>query len=235
MSEPDDKVPEAPELPAEPPTTEPASNEPASKEPRSAAAEADKSAPAGGGEPSGEPDEEPEPGLVLAAGVVIYGAMATAALAWLWMRDRMEVLPVQAVGEHGHWAASAVGLGVGLLGAWILNGATRRFSGLREVASQAQRLFARAGEGVGITFVLVSAIAEELFFRLAVQDAFGLLGSVAIYVLLNSSVGGLRWLVFTFAHALVLGLIVHFGFGLLGSTTAHAILNYLSLRRIQTS
>jgi membrane protease YdiL (CAAX protease family) len=124
---------------------------------------------------------------------------------------------------------------VGLIGAWILGLLTKRYASLQEVASVAQRVFARAGNGVGIAFVMISAIAEELFFRLAVQDVFGLIGSVACYVLLNSSVGGVRWILFTFAHALALGLIVHLGFGLLGSTTAHAILNYLSLRRVQDS
>jgi len=144
-------------------------------------------------------------------------------------------LPEQAVGEYGPLASSGVGLGVGLIGAWILNQAIKRFASLKDVASAAHRLFARASDGVAIAFVLISATAEELFFRLAVQDLFGLFGAVAVYVLLNSSVGGLRWLAFTFVHALVLGLIVHLGFGLLGSTTAHAVLNYLSLRRIQDS
>lgn len=185
--------------------------------------------------PDSEQDPEPEPGLVLATGTIVYGAMGAAALLWLWARDRSDALHEQAVGEYGPLASSGVGLGVGLIGAWILNLAIKRFESLKDVASAAHRLFARASDGVAIAFVLISATAEELFFRLAVQDLFGLFGAVAVYVLLNSSVGGLRWLAFTFAHALVLGLIVHLGFGLLGSTTAHAVLNYLSLRRIQDS
>ena len=185
--------------------------------------------------PGGEGEPDLDPGTVLIAGTVIYGGMGSAALIWLWTRERFSALSEQAIGEHGLLASAGVGLSVGLIGAWILGLLTRRFTGLQEVASAAQRVFARAGEGVGIAFVLISAIAEELFFRLAVQDLFGLIGSVACYVLLNSSVGGLRWILFTFAHALVLGLIVHLGFGLLGSTTAHAIINYLSLRRIQDS
>ena len=176
-----------------------------------------------------------EPILVLVTGAVIYGLMAAGALFWLWSRDRLDALPAKAIGDYGPLAASGVGLAVGVVAAWILNRSLKRFAGLKEIASEAQRLFARAGDGTAITFVLISAIAEELFFRLAVQDLFGLFGAVAVYVLLNSSVGGWRWVVFTFFHSLVLGLIVHLGFGLLGSTTAHAILNYLSLRRVQDS
>lgn len=182
-----------------------------------------------------EPEGESDPGLVLATGTVVYGAMGAAALLWLWARDRSDALYDQAIGEYGPLASSGVGLGVGLIGAWILSQAIKRFESLKSVASAAHRLFARASDGVAISFVLISAVAEELFFRLAVQDLFGLFGSVAVYVLLNSSVGGLRWLVFTFVHATVLGLIVHLGFGLLGSATAHAVINYLSLRRIQDS
>jgi len=182
-----------------------------------------------------EPEEEPEPGMVLAAGVVIYGAMGGAALLWLWFRDRLDALGELSIGEHGVLAGSALGLVVGVVGAFVVDRISRRFQSFEELTSTAQRLFARSGEGVGIAFALISAVAEELFFRLAVQDVFGLVGSVAVYVLLNSSVGGLRWIAFTAAHALVLGLIVQSGFGLLGSTTAHAILNHLCLRRIQDS
>jgi hypothetical protein len=81
--------------------------------------------------------------------------------------------------------------------------------------------------------LLIGAIAEELFFRLAVQDAFGLAGSVAIATAVNSCVGGWRWMPLALVHALALGAIVHFGLGLLGSTTANAVSNYLNLRRIQ--
>ena len=183
--------------------------------------------------PDDDPELEPEPRFVLAAGVVVYGLMGAAALVWLWLRDRLDALPERAVGTHGPLAASGLGLGVGLGAAWIVARLVARHRGLQELSSTAGRLFARTGEAVGIAFVLVAAVAEELFFRLAVQDAFGLVGSVAAYAILNSSVGGLRWLAFTLAHALVLGLMVQQGFGLLGSTTAHAVLNYLSLRRIQ--
>ncbi|MFK7738984.1 MAG: CPBP family intramembrane glutamic endopeptidase [Planctomycetota bacterium] len=187
--------------------------------------------------PGAEPDgpEEPEPAFVLVAGVIVYGMMGTAAVLWLWWRDRLDVLPEQAIGRHGPLLASGAGLAVGLLGAGLLGAAMRRSAALGEIATTVERMFARASDATGLAFVLISAIAEELFFRLAVQDALGLIGSVAFYVLLNSTVGGVRWILFTVLHALVLGLLVHFGFGLLGSTTAHAILNYLSLRRLQQS
>lgn len=186
-----------------------------------------------GREPGLDPDDEPGAAAVLLAAVVVYGVMAGAALLWLWLRERLDQLPAQAVGEHGPWLASAVGLAVGLVGAWTIADAMRRSPRVEQVSRLVARLFTRTGEAAGITFVLVSAVCEELFFRLAVQDALGIVGAVACYVVVNSSVGGVRWLLFTMCHALALGLIVELGFGLLGSTTAHAIFNYLGLRRLQ--
>lgn len=198
-----------------------------------AVTEPEEQLPGGGEGGGGEP--EPEPGFLFAAGVVLYGVMGALALFWLWLRDRTDALPEQAIGTHGPFVASGVGLVVGVVGARLVHLVEARNDRVREMTSAAQRMFHKAPEGVGIAFVLVAATAEELFFRLAVQDAFGLVGSVAVYVMLHTSAGGLRWFVFLTVHALSLGLLVHLGFGLLGSTTAHAVLNYLHLRKVQVS
>ena len=58
-------------------------------------------------------DDPPEPLAVLGAGVVVYGAMVIAALAWLLLRDRLEAVGEASIGTHGPFAASAVGLAVG--------------------------------------------------------------------------------------------------------------------------
>ncbi|MGC6488793.1 MAG: hypothetical protein ACON4Z_14195 [Planctomycetota bacterium] len=176
-------------------------------------------------------DEEPGPGVLLAVGAVVYGALAAAALLWLWARGRSDALAAQSVGDHGLVASSLVGLGVGVLGAFALTRVTRALKAVGDLLSDVQRMFFDASDAQCAAFAVLSAASEELFFRLAVQDQFGLLGSVAAYVLLNSNVGGLRWVLFSTAHAIVFGLLVQQGFGLLGSTTAHAILTYLCLRR----
>ena len=83
-----------------------------------------------------------------------------------------------------------------------------------------------------LTLSLVSAVAEEFFFRLAVQDALGLPASVALYVLLNTGPGFWSWALIALGSGLLFSGLVATGFGLLAATTAHAIINYLSLRRI---
>jgi hypothetical protein len=185
--------------------------------------------------PDEEPASAPESRLLLAAGVMLHGLMAIAALTWLWLRDRTEALPERAIGSHGPWLASGTGLLTGLLGAMVLAAVSPRFARLRDVEALARRSFAPVGDAAIVLFVTVGAIAEELFFRLAVQDALGLAGSVAVCVAVNSSIAGWVWLPIAAGHALVLGLLVQQGFGLLGATTANAVMNYFHLRRIQCS
>ncbi|HEX6811494.1 MAG TPA: hypothetical protein VF384_07715 [Planctomycetota bacterium] len=179
-----------------------------------------------------DPSDVEEPRAVLGASALLYGAMILVALSWLWMRDRFEVLPARAIGQHGPWLAAGLGLAIGWCGAMVFAVTARWVAKLRAYEALMRRMFTRVGEMSTIAFVIAGAVAEELLFRLAVQDALGLPGSVAVYVLLHMGIGGLWCLPISLLHGLALGLLVHHGFGLLGSTTANAIMNYLSLRRI---
>jgi membrane protease YdiL (CAAX protease family) len=145
------------------------------------------------------------------------------------------VLAPRAIGDHGPWLSSGAGLCGGIVIAVVFAFTSRRTARGREYEAVIRRTFAGTDDTAAALFVLTAAVAEELFFRLAVQDALGLLGSVAIATAVNSCVGGWRWLPLALVHAAALGAIVHCGLGLLGSTTANAVANYLNLRRIQCS
>ncbi len=180
-------------------------------------------------------DEAPDPLLVLGLAVLVYGALVVAALVWLWCRERTGAIAELSIGRFGPLAASGAGLAIGVAFAAAYGWARSVLRADSELHANVERMFTQWDERVGIAFAILAAFAEELFFRLAVQDALGLSGSVTVYVLLNLRLVGVRWMAFTFAHAVALGGLVELGGGLLGSTSAHAVFNYLSLRRIHRS
>jgi len=183
-------------------------------------------------EPPTTDEGSPSPHTTLASGAVFYGLLLLAGYAWLWGRGREGEVARLAIGDHGPWLGSGVGLAVGWLGAVAVARFGNRSRALRTVEQTTADLFRGVGDMALVSFLLFSAVAEELFFRLAVQDALGLAGSVAVYIVLNSCIGGLGMVPFAAVHALATGLLVQHGFGLLGSTTAHAIMNHLTLRRL---
>jgi hypothetical protein len=183
--------------------------------------------------PEPDPDHDVEPRLLLSVGLLVHAGLIAGALLWLWSRDRLPVVSQRAIGEYGPWLAALSGVAVGWLGAQLLAAASPRLRRMREYEAVARHTFERAGDMATILFVTFGAVAEELFFRLAVQDVFGLVGSVAIAAVVNSCIAGWAWLPIGALHAVALGLLVQHGFGLLASTTASAVMNYLNLRRIQ--
>lgn len=173
-----------------------------------------------------------DPRLSLAAAGCLYAAMLAGGLFWLWSRGRLGQLPEQAIGRRGLPEALAVGLAVGVAAAVTAALLARKWRFVREFDAEARRLFAPLAPAPLLAVVLVGAVAEELFFRLAAQDALGLFGSVAGYVLLHSSTAGWAWMPITALHGLVLGLLMQSGFGLLGTTVANAVMNHLCMLRI---
>jgi membrane protease YdiL (CAAX protease family) len=178
-----------------------------------------------------EPEPAMDPRQSVAAAGCLYAGLLAVAVVWLWWRDRMSLLQTEAVGHHGVVLASLAGLLTGLAGTGIFL-LVRRAGLASNVEAQVRSVFAPIGASSTLAIVLFGAVSEEVFFRLAVQDAFGLVGSVAICALVSTCTVGLAWLPFLVLHATALGLLMHHGFGLLGTTTANAILNHLCLRRI---
>lgn len=172
------------------------------------------------------------PRAIVTAGGCLYFALLTAGLAWLVWRERLAALPERAVGEFGVPVAAVAGLAVGLAGAAVFAVGVRRLPAVAPIVAEARRIFEPMGESAILVLVLLGAVAEEVFFRLAVQDRFGLTGSVAAYGLMSMCAMGWRWLPFALLHALALGALVRLGFGLLASATANAVMNYLCLRRM---
>ncbi|MCA8974460.1 MAG: hypothetical protein KDC98_07045 [Planctomycetes bacterium] len=185
-------------------------------------------------EDQSDPDSEPPPRATAIAGGCFYTVLLLASVVWLMLRDRIALVRTAAVGEHGAAIAVATGLGVGMLGYWTYAYGLSRVRAFAAIGTQVRQLFGSMGEAAALALVVIGAVAEEMFFRLAVQDQIGLVGSVATYALLSTGAMGLRWLPVAALHATVLGSLMAQGFGLLATTTANAVMNYLVLRRMLT-
>ena len=172
------------------------------------------------------------PGATMAVAGCFYTLLVAAALVWLSLRDRLPSIADAAIGDHGPLAAAGGGLILGLVGAWLLATASRRFASVRICESKIAGVLGAVTDRQVLVLATSSAIAEELFFRHAVQDALGPFAAVAFYVMLNTGPGFWVWTLVALVAGTVFSALVHLGLGLLSATTAHAIVNYLTLRRL---
>lgn len=179
-----------------------------------------------------EPDGTAPGGKNLAFAGCLYSLLLGGALLWLGLRHALGELPRQAVGEHGLLAAAGVGLGGGLGATGALALASRGSAAVRAVEERMAAILGRMDDSRLCAFALLASVAEEVFFRLAAQDALGLPLAVALYVAVNTGPGFLAWMPVALGAGLLFSGMVAAGFGLLSATSAHAIVNYLSLRRI---
>ncbi len=170
-------------------------------------------------------------GAVLLAGC-LYLLMVAGAVFWLWMRDDLGALAREALGTRGQWTALGAGLAAGLLGAAGIAGLSRYLSSFSALEGRVARLLGTMSDRQALWLSLSSAVGEELFFRLAVQQGLGFWWSVVLFTLLNTGPGLWAWSVVAFAMGLSFSAMVDWGFGLLSVTVAHALVTYLSLRRI---
>jgi len=171
-------------------------------------------------------------GSIVLAGGCIYTLLLAAALLWLLVRQRLEILPEQAIGSHGLASAAGAGLAGGLLGALLLALAGRVFEPLRALEARIAALLGGLTDVQVLGLSLLGAVSEEVFFRLAVLDAMDLKWSVALFVVVNTGPGFWAWAPVALAMAVTFGVMVESGLGLLSVSVAHALLTYLTLRRV---
>lgn len=184
---------------------------------------------------TGDPEPPSDARTVHTFAGCLYSAMLVGAVLWLWWRDRTDALATAALGDHGLPVAIGAGLVGGLLGAWALNFASRHVAPLATIEQRIASTLGPLGETSILWLSLLGALAEEMFFRLAVQDLAGLTGSVALYTVMNTGPGFWAWAPVALLSALLFSGLVLGGCGLLAATTAHALMNYLTLRRILPS
>ena len=153
----------------------------------------------------------------------------------LWLGARNGTIPLDLfVDPGGWWLDLGLGLAAGglLLGLWQL--------GLKLLPS-ASALEGKLGEMVGgtetpevIALALLSGFAEELFFRGAVQGAWGWPIATLLFAMLHVGPGAAfrSWTLFAAVAGLIFAGLMEWRGNLLAPVVAHILVNAINLGRI---
>lgn len=179
------------------------------------------------------PESGPRPAQLVQAAWAFYLLLAVGGIVWIGLREGSIPLALF-FDPAGWWIDLAAGLaaGLALIAAWRL--------GVRRLAV-ARRLEDRLGSVLGplsgeqaVTLAVFSGIAEEIFFRGAVQGSWGWLWATLLFAVLHSGRGPSLgvWTAFAaVAGGLFGGLVVWRG-NLLAPIVAHFLVNAVNLTRL---
>ncbi len=153
----------------------------------------------------------------------------------VWLGFQRGAIPLELFFDAGSWwldLAWGLGLATALIVLWA---AARRWT------KSAQELEVRISETLGpfersdaIALAFLSGIAEEIFFRGALQAAWGWFTAAILFALLHTGPGKeyRQWTVFAAVAGLALGGVTLYTGNLLAPIAAHITVNAVGLTRI---
>jgi membrane protease YdiL (CAAX protease family) len=181
-------------------------------------------------DPPSDAGEGLRPGQLYKLAWAFYLALALGAIVWLGVREGTISLAL-----FVRWPSAlqdvALGLGVGgsLIGVWMI--ARRRLASARRLEDELRDILGEIDTGEVLALALLSGLAEELFFRGAVQGAFGWLVATVLFTLLHTGPGaGFRlWTLFAGVAGLAFAGLVAWRQTLLPAIVAHVVVNAVNL------
>jgi membrane protease YdiL (CAAX protease family) len=165
--------------------------------------------------------------------LTFYGLLGAAAVAWRVWADG--VLPWRIspdVEPAPLWLRLGLGVGAGLALVAASREATARTRGGQALAEELARLLGPLSPRRALAFALASGLAEEAFFRGALQPRVGLALATLLFAAAHYVPRpGLRaWSLFALAAGLLFGVLFAWTGDLLAPAVAHALVNALNLR-----
>ena len=167
---------------------------------------------------------------------ILYLVLAVAGV--VWIGARLGSIPLSL---FLRWETAVVDLGLGvatglaLVALWI--GARRVLPSARRLEEELAELLGRVDTSEVVALALLSGVAEEIFFRGAVQGAVGWPIATLAFTLLHSGPGRpfRVWTLFAGLAGLAFaGLVVWRG-TLLAPIVAHVVVNAINLRHLSRS
>jgi membrane protease YdiL (CAAX protease family) len=132
------------------------------------------------------------------------------------------------------WLDAGLGLAAGalLLALWLV--ARRLTPAAAELEETLARLLGPVGREELVALALISAVAEEVAFRGALQGAIGFVGAAVVFALLHFGPGApfRLWSAYALAGGLVFGAVTRQRGTLLAAILAHLVVNLVQLHRI---
>ena len=163
-----------------------------------------------------------------------YLLLAATAVVWIGMR-RNGTIDGTLFFDPSRWPIDlALGLGAGLVlvGLWELVG--RLFSSARRFEEMIGGILGSLDVGQAIGLAVLSGFAEELFFRGAMQEAWGFWIATALFAALHTGrqKGLWVWTVFALIAGLLFGGLVLYTGNLLAAMIGHVVVNAVNLTRL---
>ncbi|MCP4654185.1 MAG: CPBP family intramembrane metalloprotease [bacterium] len=181
-------------------------------------------------EPEGGP---PPPGQVYRLAWIFYLILAVVAVIWIgWSRGSIALDLV--LDSRRWWLDVVLGVGAGLLlvGGWH---AGRRFLPMmRELEELLRRHLGPLERSEVFALAVISGIAEELFFRGAMQSSWGWIWATLIFTLVHTGPGPAfrMWTVFALVAGLVFAGLTLYRGNILAAILAHFLVNWINLHAL---
>jgi len=173
------------------------------------------------------------PGQFYRLAWIVYLILAVAGL--LWIGSRLGTIPLSL---FLRWETVALDLGVGLAGGGFLIGAwvvmRRLLPAARRLEAEMRAMLGPLEAGEIGALALLSGLAEELFFRGAMQGALGWPIATLAFTVLHTGPGrAFRvWTLFAAVAGLVLAGLVVWRETLLPAIVAHILVNWVNLTQL---
>lgn len=179
-------------------------------------------------------DRDKPDGLPVYLITAVYALLLAVAVAWSALRGDRPLLQPPGTTPVPGWQALAVGAGSGLLVVLASRAAAGWFTWARRLEAAFAELVGPLTVMQVLLLAAVSGVAEEAFFRGAMQPALGLTPTALIFGLLH--VGPARlflpWTAMAIVMGFALGVMFRWGGTLIAPVLCHAVINALNLHRI---
>ena len=164
---------------------------------------------------------------------IFYLVLAIAGALWVGWREGT-ILPTLFVDPQSWWLDALIGVAMGgfLIGLWRV--VRHKLTSARELEQQLAELLGPLDRHEIVALALLSGFAEELFFRGAVQGAWGWFPATVLFTLLHTGPGSTyrAWTAFAGVAGLTLAGLMLWRGNLLAPVLAHVVVNAVNLDQL---